>query len=107
MLVPVLGRSWAWILMGMLLVGCAAPTADWNPLRGQDGTQRKTDMTRCLSEHARHWGWDAADWVSLVLVGDGLRLVPSYDEAGIHQCMKGAGYEWAGPADVGEFWSRE
>ena len=94
------------ILVGVLIVGCAAPAADWRPLNGQDEAVRTQDYGDCLSQNRRHWGWDAAEWTiwALMFPWGGVPSDP-YDAGGIHRCMGRAGYEWAGHPDIGEFWS--
>lgn len=91
MLVPVLRRSLAWIVAGGLLVGCAAPTADWKPLWAQDGSQRGRDWQSCQPTYS--------PWTQVALV---LLAPHTLGSAGVgetiatHRCMERAGYEWVG-----------
>ena len=88
-------RALALVLTAILLAGCAAPTANWRPLNGQNTTQIDRDWRACQPQ----WGgavpldgWDVL-WVFL--------LTPYYAPADRHReaierCMERAGYEWKG-----------
>ena len=80
-------------LIGVLLVGCAAPTADWRPLNGQDATRIERDWAAC--QPYRSAGEKAAQITMAVLfpgaVGGGI-----IEQHAIFQCMERAGYEWVG-----------
>ena len=92
MLVSVLRRSSAWIVAGGLLVGCAtlSPTADWQPLRGQDSAQRERDYASCVSEPWSGAG-RAAGILMLLVFPAGVGVVADVQTT---HCMERAGYEW-------------
>ena len=80
-----------WILVGMLLVGCAAPTADWKALRAQDGAQRERDWQSCVP------ALDPLDMLGILFLSPYYRREVRHEEA-IGQCMERAGYERARPS---------
>lgn len=90
MFVPVVKRSSAWILAGGLLAGCAAPTADWKPLRAQDSAQRERDYASCVPDRR----WETFAWLVLFPAAGGSHAVG--EMTATHRCMERAGYEWAG-----------
>jgi len=81
-------RSLILILIGVLLAGCTAPTADWRPLKGQDETRLEWDWQLCHEPTTPLW-WDAV----VILFTP---VVPTDLPGAAHRCMERGGYEWIG-----------
>ena len=79
------------ILVGVLIVGCAAPTADWRPLNGQDAIRTERDWAACQPYRS------AGQQVMLVLLAPYTGVSPGIiEQHAIFRCMEGSGYEWVG-----------
>ena len=85
-------RALALVLTAILLAGCAAPTASWRPLHGQDGAQRERDWTSCHPPVR----WEAVVWI--LVVGPYPTPWDAGQEDARAQCMERAGYERARPS---------
>lgn len=78
------------VLVGLLIVACASPTASWRPLNGQDATGVERDWQRCQPTRSP---WAS---VALVLFAPYSSGVAVGDTIATHRCMELAGYEWVG-----------
>ena len=79
------------MLVGVLIVACAGPTASWRPLNGQDAGRIERDWATC--QPYRSTGQE----IMLVLLAPWAGITPGIiEQRAIFLCMEGAGYEWVG-----------
>ena len=79
------------VLVGVLIVACAGPTADWRPLNGQDAGRIEREWAACQPYRS------AGQEIMLVLLAPWAGVGPGIiEQHAIFRCMEQAGYEWVG-----------